>query len=455
MDGSKRDARSLVLALGAALLLFTAGCGERTVEVDLPDEVAEVEEAQPLDDVVIEDVDGRARPLALNPFEFAWDLQLPAAAHTSWMSPARRGLLFVQLRTGEIQGIDIYSGITQWVTRPLPKPIKLKPYVRRVSEKDPNTGKVIHDDRLYVISGDELFAFDCDYGQLIWRYHLGQSGPYGFQPSSGPFATGGVGNLRVYVGDWEGRLQTIAYHQEKQRPYVIWQWNLQAAVTAQPTGMDELVYVGDHRGHLSCFGLDREMLWQYGAGAGIMGSPLVRGRSLYFGSDDDILYVLNRLSGEELGKLYIGAPIRSRPFAYDARSTRLYAFTAGNRSQQGLRAFTTAADNIVLEDVQTDYEKRLEVSRLAQDWFLPGVAETVASSPGRIYAMRENSSVLLAIDREVGKIDWHWDIQADHERRVVDITPYHDPSDEVRAVVVFDDTNEITAYRLFGAETRE
>lgn len=449
-----RDNRGALVALAACTLMLLGGCGEREVEIDVPDAVAAVETRQRLDDTVIAEMDGPSRPLSENPFEFAWDLQLPAMAHSSWLSPNRKGLLFVQLETGEIQGIDVHSGITRWVTRPLPKPITLAPYVHRVSTRS-GSGQILHDDRLYVISGDELFSFDCEYGQLIWRHHLGEASAYGFQPSSGPFATGGIGNLRIFVGDWEGRIQAIAYHQEYSRPYVMWQWNLQAVPTAQPNGSDELVYVGDHDGQLSAFGLDRELLWRYDAGASILGSTLVRGRSIYFGSNDEILYVLNRLSGEELGKLYIGAPIRSRPFAFNSSSTRIYAFTQGTSEQAGLRAFTTADDNIVLEDVQADYEKKLEVSRLAEDWFIPGITRVVASSPDRLYAHREHSSVILAIDRRSGEIDWHWNVQDDHQERIVDITPYHDPTDEIRAIIVLDATGKLTTYRLFGAERRD
>ena len=210
---------------------------------------------------------GDARKLEETPFNFAWDLRLEAAPHVSWVSPSTRDKLFLQLQTGEIQCIDLLSGMTLWVTEKLPKKILVAPHVARNELTDPATGNTVFDDRLYVISADYLYVFDCTYGQKIWSYHLGTNGDDGFQPASGPYALGHEGSLRIYVGDWEGRVRVVTRHPSKLIPYLDWQWNLRAVPTARPEGYDMLSYVSDREGKLSCFDLERELLWQQDCGA--------------------------------------------------------------------------------------------------------------------------------------------------------------------------------------------
>lgn len=446
---------TLSATFGSLLLLFTACGSDREVEIEVSE--AETIAISELDSVVVDEADGPARTAAENPFEFAWDLQLTYPAHTTWMSPELRDILFVQLTSGEIQAINVFSGVTLWVTRPLPKLLELPAYVHRIEYQDGTTGETIEDVRLFVISGDELFSFDCGYGQLIWRYHVGNAGPYGFQASSGPMAHGTLGNMRVFAGDWEGRLQAIAYNEEYQRPYGVWQWNLQAVPSAQPTGHEGLVYVGDQAGQFSCFGLDRDLLWQYKTQGPIRGSALVKGFSVFFGSDDNLLHALDRRSGELRGQLYLGAPIRSRPMAFRGDRSRVYVFTSGDTGQAGLRAIDTSEDNVELEDFNsTDagYTKRLAVTRMGEAWFKPGLTRIVGSSPNRLYATRPDSSVVLAVDRKSGDIDWHWDVNDEIDGDVAHIASYVDPTDVVRAIVTVDEEGLMTTFRLFGAEAR-
>ena len=89
------------------------------------------------------------------------------------------------------------------------KKLLVAPHVARNELTDPATGQTYFDDRLYVISADYLYVFDCVYGQTIWTYHLGTNGIDGFQPASGPYAIGHEGSLRVYIGDWEGRVRVV------------------------------------------------------------------------------------------------------------------------------------------------------------------------------------------------------------------------------------------------------
>jgi PQQ-like domain len=394
--------------------------------------------------------DGPQRQLSELPFDLAWDLPLKAPVHASWIGPETRNLLMVQLVTGEVQCLDVYSGKTLWVTQELPKPITLPPHVHRVAEKNAETGQETIDDRLYIISGDELFVFDCVYGQLIWRHHLGQTGEYGFQPCSGPYAQATDQNLRVFIGDWDGRIRTISRHVTG-RGYHAWQWNLLAVPTAQPTGHEGLTYVGDRRGRLHCFGIDREKKWEFDARGAIKGRCLVRGFNLYFGASDNVFHVLNRLSGQEMGKLYLGAEIKEQPFAFRSEPRRVYVWTSNHPELAGLHRLKTLDDRIKIEDFPNE-KIPLEVNRLATDWFLPGYTTLVGSSPNHLYLTRPDSSVVVAIDRETGKPDWHWDLNQGREgsKRLAHLTSYHDATDDLRVIVTADHDGFLQVYRLFG-----
>ncbi len=463
-ENDTRRGRSWAMTalLCAAVLIAACGGGDREeamtrAEEPRPaaDEGAGTQAAPVIESVVL-DVDGETRHLSDLPFDHSWDLVLPAPVHMSWMDDQIHGLLFMQLTNGQIHGIDIYSGETRWVTRPLPKLIKSQHQPCVVSEEvRRDNGEIFKDERLYVISEDKLFVFDCHYGQLIWRYHLGRNGSYGFEPSSGPFAIGSLGSLRVFVGDWEGRIRVVAYEQEKDRPYLKWQFPLRAVASAQPTGMEGLTYVGDRGGMMRCFDLDREVQWIYNARAPIIAPGMVRGRTLYFGAEDNIMHAIDRRTGRELGALFLESPVRSRPFAFNDDPHHIYAF-AGGRSDvgakaavQGLHSFYTADDNIPYKDVEKHY---LEVERMAKEWFAEGITRVVASSPGHLYVTRKNSNVILDLDRRTGEINWNWSLDEERkgEDRTVHLVEYTDSTDEIRTIVTVNADGHVIAYRLFG-----
>lgn len=450
-------ARTTLLALTMLVLAMAwiSGCGGRSEQdLSIGEEIAKqrlVEQGrQELQPVVVEGQDGPARTLAELPFDLSWDLPLDAPVHASWLSENVPELLMVQLITGEVLGINVYTGMTQWQSQPLPKPISLRPYVQRVVDLDPATGEEIIDDRLYIISGDELYVIDCAYGQLIWRHHLGQNGIYGFQPSTGPYAIGTGENLRVFIGDWAGRVRVISRHLGFDRSYHAWQWNLRAVPTAQPDGAEGLVYVGDRSGTMRCFPQERKLLWQYDALAAIRGTPFVRGYNIYFGGQDGVLHVLNRLSGRVMAKLFLGAELSRQPFAFDDEPQSLYVWASNHGEMAGLHKIHTTDDRIRIEDVPD--KAPLEVNRVARDWFLPNVNTLVASSPGKLYVTRANSTVILCVDRNNGEIEWHWDLASD-DHGTPDITHlnvHQDPSDNVRSIITANSEGMLRVYRLFG-----
>ena len=82
---------------------------------------------------------------------------------------------------------------------------------------------------------------------------------------------------------------------------------------------------------------------------------------------------------------------------------------------------------------------------------ITGAKHVVATTPGHIYLTEESSPYnVVAYDRENGKADWSWDINAERGEgeKVTHITRYLDPRDEMRTIVTIDEMNRIVAYHV-------
>ena len=293
------------------------------------------------------------------PFEFSWDLEFPAPVKRVENHPHLPTTLFFQLGDGTIHAVDSISGDTKWVSEPLVELTDLPIYVSK-EESPLNRNRqpgdpIIYDYRLYVVAQSTLYCIDCEFGQTIWHYELP------FEPSTGAYATGVGEGLRVYLGDWTGRVKVVSYIEDKYRPFVLWQWNIRSSTQAQPSGQSERVYVADDQGMLHCFDVDRDRKWAFDAKGAMKGSPLIRGRSLYVGGDDGVFYALHRFSGERLASLFLGAPIERDIFSLDRVSDHVFVWTEGARP--GLHAIYTSPDNIAYTEV-VERRHALEVERI-------------------------------------------------------------------------------------------
>lgn len=403
-------------------------------------------------------VDGPRRSLEDIPFEYSWDLQLPSPVHMSWMHPDLPKLLFFQLNNGQIFAIDALSGETQWVTRRLGRRMEHVPTARRLRIAGERSGEFVFDDRLYAVSGETLFCFDAVYGQLIWSHDLGTSGGgVGFIPSTRPVFQGSLSSQRIFLGDWSGRIQVITYDEEKNVAFWQWQNNLQAVPTATPVAAEDgLTYVADMEGFLHCFGRDRVPRWSFNTVSRLSAPPLIRGRTAYLGSRSNVLHVLNRLSGEEIARLVLDEPVVDQPMAFRRESDRIYVWT-GSRGRSTLRAIRTLADEVPYEDFE---QFPLEIERVEEMWSRGGLDQLVSSSPRHLFITRSGrSDRVLAINRESGAIDWHWDINPDRAGGtgrmgrggpVSHIVNYQDPDDAQRSIFTVDERGYVVAYRLFG-----
>ena len=446
-----------VFGVASLAALAFSGCGRSEPEV-VAEREPEVEAPAPVVDVApVSAADGPARSLAETPFEFSWDMQFPTPVHTSWIDESLPDLVFFQLLNGQIHALDASSGETKWVTRRLPRLVEHKPDAVRVQVPSEKVGKFSQDDRLYVISGDTLFCFDAVYGQLIWRHDLGSTGGRGFLPSTSPVFQGSLAAQRIFIGDWEGRIQVITYDEEGSVPYWLWQWNLNAQPLANPVvTADGLTYVADIEGHLHCFGLDREKRWSFNTVSRLTAPPLLRGRAAYLGSRANVLHILNRLSGEEITRLVLPGPVTGQPMAFNRESDRVYVWTGGGPTKS-LHSIRTIPDSIAYQDVE---QFPLEIERVGVIWSIEGVDKLISSTPNHFYVTRHGvPDRVLAVDRRTGAVDWHWDINQDRAGgqgtlgkggTVSHLTVYQDPADANRSIFTVDAKGYVVAYRLFG-----
>lgn len=397
---------------------------------------------------IVDDTPGSAahltpRALADTPFERTWNLALGEAVHTSWTSPAMPEVIFFQLaESRRVIAVDAFSGTTRWVTEAMPDLIQLPPSAVRSRLPAARAGQVLTEDRVFILAQDVLHVIDGATGHLVWRYTLP------FSPSTGPTAVGTDASLRVFIGDWSGRLQTVAYHQEKNFPYVVWQWPVGASLGATPVEFDEQVYLGDHHGVVGAYKLDRAQAWQRELGGGIYGSPLARERVLYVGNTDGILYAINRLTGEPLGKLNLGSPILRAPFAFKNEPNRVYVWTGLADGVQTLVAINAQSDNVPFADTA---RHALEVVRLGVEWRRPSFERLVGSTPEYLYGTTAGSFLVQALNRRTGRIDWTWDAASVFPRSSLEhLLTYQDPRDRLRSIIAIDDEGKVVVHRFLG-----
>lgn len=434
--------RSLTASLlGLACAAFATGCtGQRGAAIDpmsLPKAVSPAAQVRPID---------------RTPFERLWDLRLGAPVHAIWQSPEVPGLLVVQLASRELLGIEAGSGDTRWATPPLAELVVLPPHLVRQRVPGRQAGDLIDDDRLYLVCQNELLCFDLGSGQVVWRWALP------FSPSTGPCAIGTEGDLRVFLGDWRGYLRVVSLHPEKRFPYVIWQWNLGSAVTGQPLAREGQVYLGGLDGRVRSFQLDRAQAWESPVGGPVPGPVAARGRLLFAGTSDHVLQVLNRFSGEPLGQISLPGPVTRPVLSFDDRPDLVYAWVdAADGLPGGLAAIQARSDSV---PGGGDAKKApREVARIGLEWFMPGAAALVASTPGQLYLTLAGApSRVLAVDRATGKATWAADLMVEGADRKgvqrttapVYVAASEDPHDLQRTLVVADEDGRLSCRRYLG-----
>ncbi len=399
-----------------------------------------------------------ARRMSDLAFERNWDVQLPGAVEGAWITPALPDLMLVQVAPRhELVAIDITSGDTKWVSIPFVRAFdpRLPPasaHTRITVEGSTKGQSAIYEDRIYVTVDDTTFSLDAGSGHVVWRKTLN------FAPSGGALAVGGDATLRLFQPDFDGRMQVLT---AIPFPRNLWQYNLRSTVSHPPVERDGLVYAGDSSGNMSCFKLDRELVWQFHAGGPFTSAPAIRDRALFAGNHDNILWVLNRLSGDELGHLNFNGPIRKSPLVFPGEPQRVFVWVSDPSPEiGGLYAVKTVPDTIPFTENKNRYPR--EVMRMAIDWHLAGVDAAIGSTPEHLFCTSGSSLVVRAVNRRTGKVDWTWDPEADRiataqaaKQNPSDAPPitrligYHDGADRNRSLFTVDASGKIVAWRLF------
>ncbi len=430
--------RSLVLAVTAACLIG-GGCGStsRSQAASGPSPAIAGQVPRATGDV---------------PFERAWELTLPSRVERSWIGEQVPELVFFQVEGDHsIHCVDARSGQTRWISETLPKAILGEAFVQRLVQPGEREKEVRIEERLFIVVDDTLYCYDVATGQRVWHYLLP------FAPATGPLASGSTeGSLRVFVGDWNDRLQVITLHQgtdDKQVrfPYVVWQMNLPGTILSSGIETEDLNYFGDTAGHLRCFKLDRTQVWDIQTGGSIEGGATVRGRALYAGNDGNAVHAINRLTGERLGQFNLQGPVRSRPFWFSGEPDRLYVWIdSPDMTIGGLAALRVQPDNVAYTD---GAKHALEVVRMGQDWLVPGARRLVGSTPLHLLLADDAEHVVWAVQRGTGKVEWTWDVSKNWPKAgssVAHLVKHHDRTDTLRSLIAADDQGNVVSFRVFG-----
>jgi hypothetical protein len=429
-----RTARCTRLVLSAALaagLLVTGGCAQERQDAaaTAPTTIA----GQP------------ARGHGEVPFEKAWEVTLPSRIAKSWMGEQIPDLLFVQVEGNyAIHCIEATSGATKWVSIPFARPITGQAFVQRVTLPGEREREIRVIDRLYMVIDDSLIALDIATGQVAWRYVLP------FAPSTGPLAVGTGGALRVFLGDWNDRLQVVTLHPDKGFPYIAWQWPTAGTILAPGVESEELSYFTDSRGDIHCFKLDRSEVWLASTGGAIEGGAVLRDRVLYAGTESNALHALNRLTGEKLGQFNLAGPVKRRPFLFNGEPERMYVWTTSDDpARGGLWAVRAQPDAVLINE---NTRQSVEVVRTALDWYMPGATDVVASTPLNLLVTGTDKTLVWAVHRGNGKTSWAWDLKRNWPGTgaVDHVVTYTDRRDALRSLFACDTNGRLVSFRLFG-----
>ncbi len=384
------------------------------------------------------------------PFEMAWELQLPGQVERSWVGEQIPDLVFFQIaKTHEIHCVDAKSGQTRWVSEQFRHPILGEAFVHHQVQPGEREKEVIVDDRLYIVVDDTLFCLDIASGQRIWHLVLP------FAPSTGPMAAGATeGNLRVFIGDWNNKVQVIGIHQptsdrQKKFPYVVWQMNTPGAVLAQGTESEELTYIGDASGRLHCYKLDRTLVWEVETGGAVDGGATTRGRTLYAGNDANAIHAINRLTGERLGQFNLQGQVRQRPFWFSGEPERLYVWVdSPDPAVAGLVALKVQPDNIPHSDA-TRYA--IEVVRMGQEWAVAQVKELVGATPLHLYLGDPRSKTVKQIHRGTGEITKSIPANAlVQNERIQGVVSYKNAYSSDLPTIAYSSSGHVICWRTYG-----
>jgi outer membrane protein assembly factor BamB len=158
---------------------------------------------------------------------------------------------------------------------------------------------------LYLSSMDHyLYSLNTDDGSIIWQSEKLGGSIVGVPTLSAEKV--------LYVGTFGGEVIAL----DAQNGKVLWRVPTEDMVWSGPTLVEDRLYVGDLKGNFYAFNTnDGSTIWKITSDkldGAIIGSPLVDGDTIYFGTEDGTLFALDT-SGNIKWKQTIGGPLYPSP----------------------------------------------------------------------------------------------------------------------------------------------
>ena len=149
--------------------------------------------------------------------------------------------------------------------------------------------------------------------------------------------------------------------------------------------------------------------------------------------------------------------MRQRPFWYNGEIDRLYVWTTSPDPRfGGLAALRVQPDNIPFTDAQEKEKRAVEVVRMGLAWYLPGARHLLASTPLELLVSDLDRSLVWAVHRGTGKVEWTWDLakgwpgsSEGKPVRIDHVVSYQDRGDSLRTLIAVDERNYCAGFRVF------
>ncbi|MFH1564087.1 MAG: PQQ-binding-like beta-propeller repeat protein [Nitrospirota bacterium] len=181
---------------------------------------------------------------------------------------------------------------------------------------------VLADGKLYIGSGEKVYVFDAQAGNLVGSYATGayiDSTPaivkdrvyaanstgwvYCWStnpelkwakqlPTSIQLSSCAVADGILYIGGLDKRLYAISIVDGK----VKWVYSTNGVIQSSPAIANERVYFGSGDGNLYCLTTAGEFQWKFGTVGAIYSSPAVKDGVVYVGSNDGYIYAIELLT---------------------------------------------------------------------------------------------------------------------------------------------------------------
>ncbi|CAJ36365.1 PQQ-binding-like beta-propeller repeat protein [Methanocella arvoryzae] len=298
----------------------------------------------------------------------------------------QNNVLYVGTQSGKLYSLYAPYGSAQWTfttDNKTPTAISAAPLVA--------TDEVTRQRMIYFGSGQgTLFAVDIN-GKEVWRFQADSSidctpvlynGVIFFGTFNGKvyalsaedgnqcwnftadgWISDGLAAMdnQIYFGSWDGHLYSLDVGNGKQKLKV----DLNSRVNA-PVVSGDNIYVGTQDGVLYCINrFSGNVQWKFETDGAIVSRPLVQLNTVYFGSADGNLYAVNETNGRQIWKFAAQNGIRATPgfdsgiLYFGSSDGHVYAVDARMGLEYWRYNAGSAVDTTPMAGLGTDRKKHL------------------------------------------------------------------------------------------------